>query len=484
MLSHTNNINAQIISVASGTEFNIVAGTTVSAEGLDIIPSSNFSLNTGISKTTSTNNNALFQYLPKVYHFDQSTNSFSGTLNFSYSDDELIGLGFNESDLKIIYYENTWAIDNSSQNDTINNVITSGTFNSKSFDEVVSGICISSTSNLTTKLANQSTLAKNLTPTLQSWTIVPGLDAGDFSLDSNNPQQLTFNPFADFANPNDSDNNNVYLVDVTDGCEVKSLTFIISPYCGNWDQGGDGLTQATAGTSAFQIKQGYPNSQDGVYWINLPNVGPTQIYCIMNSAYDGGGWMLAMKATTGTTFNYDANYWFTNNTLNSTDISRNNGDGKYETMNTFQAKDMMAIWPDIQNIGSESGSIDNLSNWTWLQNNFHGNGSRTSLIDKFSGSQLDYYSSTNGSMTFSGYGSVFSSQGGYSFYGINYSNRPNAKVRWGFAWNNETDENTNDVSGGIGMDAVYGNYSAGDRINCCEINSGINRSARVEVYIR
>jgi hypothetical protein len=204
----------------------------------------------------------------------------------------------------------------------------------------------------------------------------------------------------------------------------------------------------------------------------------------MNSAFDGGGWMLAMKATTGTTFNFDANYWTTNNTLNPTDTNRNNGDAKFEIMNNFLAKDMMAIWPDISNIGSESGSIDNLSNWTWLQNNFHGNGSRTSLINKFLGSQVDYYSSTNGSMTFSGYGSVFSNQGGYSFYGINYSNRPNARVRWGFAWNNETDENTNDVSGGIGMDNVYGYYSAGDRINCCEINIGINRSARVELYIR
>jgi hypothetical protein len=235
-LTQTNQINAQIISIASGNNFNIVAGTTISAEGLDIIPSSNFSLNTGISKTTSTNNNASFQYLPKVYHFDQSTNSFSGSLNFNYSDDELVGLGFNESDLKIIYHENTWAIDNSSQNDTINNIISSGTFNSKTFNEIIAGICVSTSSNITKKLANQSTFASNLTPIFQPWTIVSGTDASDFSLDSNNPQQLTFNAFADYANPNDSNGDNVYLVDVSDGCDTKSLTFIISPYCGNWDQ--------------------------------------------------------------------------------------------------------------------------------------------------------------------------------------------------------------------------------------------------------
>ena len=32
---------------------------------------------------------------------------------------------------------------------------------------------------------------------------------------------------------------------------------------------------------------------------------------------------------------------------------------------------MMAVWPDIANSGTESGSIDNLTNWTWLENNFN-----------------------------------------------------------------------------------------------------------------
>ena len=63
---------------------------------------------------------------------------------------------------------------------------------------------------------------------------------------------------------------------------------------------------------------------DGVYWINLPTIGPTQVYCILNPIYDGGGWMMAMKATTGTTFNYNSNYWTTANTLNPTDTTRNN----------------------------------------------------------------------------------------------------------------------------------------------------------------
>jgi hypothetical protein len=95
-----------------------------------------------------------------------------------------------------------------------------------------------------------------------------------------------------------------------------------------------------------------------------------------------------------------------------------------------------------------------------------------------------YFTSTNGTMTFNGFGSPFSNQGGFTFYGFNYSFSANERVRWGFAWNNETNQASNDVSGGIGMGSSYGNFSAGDKINCCQINTGINRSARVEVYIR
>ena len=56
---------------------------------------------------------------------------------------------------------------------------------------------------------------------------------------------------------------------------------------------------------------------------------------------------------------------------NETNVNRDDGDAKYEVMNHFLAKDMMAIFPDIQNIGTESGSIDNLTVWSWLKNLFY-----------------------------------------------------------------------------------------------------------------
>jgi hypothetical protein len=270
----------------------------------------------------------------------------------------------------------------------------------------------------------------------------------------------------------------------------------------------DGLTPATAATSAKAIKAAYPASADGLYYINLPTVGVRQIYCIMNSAVDGGGWMLAMKANSNgsntsplQTFKYTASYWTAADTLNSTDLTLNAGDAKYHTMNYFPAKDILALWPDIpSNQGSSTtgGSI-NLSatynKWSWLENNFNG-GATTTLINFFAaaGNANKFVSDAN---NFAGKGTAFSSQVDVRFYGFNYTGNSNMQVRWGFGWNENGgglypsgNQATNDVTGGIGMGLMSGfantggQYSAGDYISCCSNQTGINRTARVEMYVR
>jgi hypothetical protein len=258
--------------------------------------------------------------------------------------------------------------------------------------------------------------------------------------------------------------------------------------------GGDGQNSETAAESAAAIKLINPSAADGIYWINLPVVGPTQVYCIMNGLYDGGGWMMMMKATRGSTFNYDANYWTTANTLNPTEINQNDGDAKFDVMNYFYAKDMLARFPDI----GSGGSISNLGAHIWLQNNFPtahtlGNtistiGGRTTPITMFNQASRNFIKDAK---LYNGWQSgVFSSQADVRFYGYNFYNNPNVRAtRWGFGWNENGgglypngDMGSDDVFGGIGMRSPA--YSAGDSISCCQDSTGINRTARVEVYVR
>ncbi len=255
----------------------------------------------------------------------------------------------------------------------------------------------------------------------------------------------------------------------------------------------DGSSAAKAAPSAKYIQTAFNNYTDGVYWINLPYVGPTQLYCLLNSAVNGGGWMMMMKATRGTTFSYFSTYWTAVNTLNPSAYSRADGDAKFDAMNYFYAKDIMALWPDIAwnaNSSTTGGSVNTNGSygvWCWLQNNFN-NGIRITPINFFSSASKLFFGDAK---SYGGWnGGVFSSQSSVRFYGFNYTNASNAQVRWGFAWNENAplalyptgDEGSNDVSGGIGMN--YGSYSAGDYIACCQDYTGINRTARVEIYVR
>jgi hypothetical protein len=261
----------------------------------------------------------------------------------------------------------------------------------------------------------------------------------------------------------------------------------------------DGSSRFRAATSAKYIQQTFSQYNDGVYWINLPTVGPTQIYCIMNPAYAGGGWMLAMKGTQGTTFNFSSNYWTTNNTLNPTDTTRiagNDADAKFHTFNYFPATDWLAIFPDTGISGGDlPASLGN--GWIWVENNAVGESIPVSTwfslgiqITKLS-NNVAYYGTNPQPIYSQKYSSsVWSNETGMQFYGMNYTGCAVSYCRWGFNFNNETDQNSNDARGGIGIQYQNNNAlgtniyaSAGDFYYCCG-TPGLNRAMRFEWYVR
>lgn len=253
----------------------------------------------------------------------------------------------------------------------------------------------------------------------------------------------------------------------------------------------DGSSSDRAAESAAAIKSLTGTNTNGVYWINLPTVGPTQIFCIMDSAIDGGGWMMMLKATRANTFEFSSTHWTTVTTLNPTATNQSDGDAKFNTMNYFQGKDMLALWPDLSQGGSISASG---YPFIWLQNNYN-DGTRITPISFWNTVDRKFIMDAN---NFSGIAN-FSRQTDVRFYGFNYRNNQaisnGTRTRWGFGWNENGgglypngNMDSDDVAGGIGLNGLQQNtslkYSAGDIIGCCQNVTGINRSARVELYVR
>jgi hypothetical protein len=243
-----------------------------------------------------------------------------------------------------------------------------------------------------------------------------------------------------------------------------------------------GSSSSCPGDSALQIKQATGTNTDGVYWVKV-NGTATQIYCIMNSAMDGGGWMMVMKAAnTGTTFNYSANYWTeTSTTLNTSYTRRNdasyNEDAKFNTFNYSTANKILAIFPGQTAGGGITGQT---YGFTWLEST---TASNQTMISLFNGPEYKIRDAIASSPYRADGPGIFTVETGITWFGYNFtSGGANNYTRFGIGTNNENYWGSNDTRGGIGLD--YGTWSAGDASNCCAVTSGVLSQMKFEMYVK
>ena len=134
----SNTMLSQVLTVAPGSGFNVKSGTVISADGLDITPSTDFSLNTSLSRSASVNSSPAVVHTNRGYQFGATTAPFSGVLQINYQDSELNDLV--ESDLKLLYHNGTsWFDDNSNSNNSSANYVNAN-LTEKPLNELTSGL--------------------------------------------------------------------------------------------------------------------------------------------------------------------------------------------------------------------------------------------------------------------------------------------------------------------------------------------------------
>ena len=119
-------LQAQVLTVKSGTDVIIKSGTSFFADGITLTPSSDFTLsNISLNKNTIVNHFTLNNYIARVYQFSQNTNSFSGTVQINYQDGAELN-GLSENDLQLNVHDGlTWKSFTSNTNDVVNNYVLS-----------------------------------------------------------------------------------------------------------------------------------------------------------------------------------------------------------------------------------------------------------------------------------------------------------------------------------------------------------------------
>src|SRR5690349_23681973 len=125
------------LSVTSGTSLSVLPGTVFSIDSLVLTPSALFIINgpNSETKTASPVHPLSRNYISRVFHFNATLDSYSGTVTIYYRDAELKGIP--ETVLTLNLYDGTnWkAYPNNATRNNVQNFVTTAGFNNASLNE-------------------------------------------------------------------------------------------------------------------------------------------------------------------------------------------------------------------------------------------------------------------------------------------------------------------------------------------------------------
>ena len=132
-------LHAQVFSVGTDANLSMKSGTILSAENLQIIPSTDYTISSNmLSAASGASGNIVIANIKTVYKFSNIVSSFKGQFKLGYSDAELNGIS--EAGLKFLYNSGSaWIQDNSSNVDVSNNLVQSSLLNSVNVKEITAG---------------------------------------------------------------------------------------------------------------------------------------------------------------------------------------------------------------------------------------------------------------------------------------------------------------------------------------------------------
>ena len=128
--------NAQIVSVADGSSISIAQGSSVTVGGLKLAPDQTYVIDgyNTISRTLSSVSIGENVSVSRVYSTENMLNNYSGTIVFSYSDDELNGMNEEDLVIELRSSDEQWTFYESANNADSNTL--TYTFSNASFNAV------------------------------------------------------------------------------------------------------------------------------------------------------------------------------------------------------------------------------------------------------------------------------------------------------------------------------------------------------------